>query len=142
MNNIIGLKPSQPLTLCEPITVDLRIAATVLSFFAFDYPGIFSLHCSLSLVPRGSLLFSIVILVFVLVVQSFLLCTCRFLDCYLVVFFLFVLLRSAKVLLTLFCLFVVLCSFSLVRKVVLFSVLYILVAISFFCRCYSILLCV
>ena len=30
MNNIIGLKPSQPFTLCEPITVDLRIAATVL----------------------------------------------------------------------------------------------------------------
>ena len=28
MNNIIGLKPSQPFTLCEPITVDLRIAAT------------------------------------------------------------------------------------------------------------------
>ena len=30
MNNIIGLKPSQPFTRCEPITVDLRIAATVL----------------------------------------------------------------------------------------------------------------
>ena len=30
MNNIIGLKPSQPFTICEPITVDLRIAATVL----------------------------------------------------------------------------------------------------------------
>ena len=30
MNNIIGLKPSQPFTLCEPITVDLMIAATVL----------------------------------------------------------------------------------------------------------------
>ena len=47
------------------------------SFFAFDYPGIFSLHCSLSLVPRGSLLFSIVILVFFLVVQSISLCRCR-----------------------------------------------------------------
>ena len=33
MNNIIGLKPSQPFTLCEPITVDLRIAATVLLNF-------------------------------------------------------------------------------------------------------------
>ena len=32
MNNIIGLKPLQPFTLCEPITVDLRIAATVLRF--------------------------------------------------------------------------------------------------------------
>ena len=31
MNNIIGLKPSQPFTLCEPITVDLRIAATGVS---------------------------------------------------------------------------------------------------------------
>ena len=31
MNNIIGLKPSQPFTLCEPITVDLRIAAIVLT---------------------------------------------------------------------------------------------------------------
>ena len=30
MINIIGLKPSQPFTLFEPITLDLRIAATVL----------------------------------------------------------------------------------------------------------------
>ena len=30
MNNIIGLKLSQPFKLCEPITVDLKIAATVL----------------------------------------------------------------------------------------------------------------
>ena len=35
MNNIIGLKPSQPFTLCEPITVDLRIAATVPEFRVF-----------------------------------------------------------------------------------------------------------
>ena len=43
MNNIIGLKPSRPFTLCEPITVDLRIAATVLQKFAYfwssRYPG-------------------------------------------------------------------------------------------------------
>ena len=34
MSNIIGLKPSQPFTLCKPITVDFRIAATVLVTFS------------------------------------------------------------------------------------------------------------
>ena len=48
------------------------------------YPGLFSLHLFIvSIVLRGSLVFSVVILVFVLVVQYISFCKCRFLDCYL-----------------------------------------------------------
>ena len=59
----------------------------ILHLRPFDYSHIqvYSLHiCSLCLVPRGSLVFSVVNLVFVLVVLSISLCKCRFLDLYLV----------------------------------------------------------
>ena len=59
----------------------------ILHLRPFDYSHIqvYSLRiCSLCLVPRGSLVFSVVNLVFVLVVLSISLCKCRFLDLYLV----------------------------------------------------------
>ena len=59
----------------------------ILHLRPFDYSHIqvYSLGiCSLCLVPRGSLVFSVVNLVFVLVVLSISLCKCRFLDLYLV----------------------------------------------------------
>ena len=59
----------------------------ILQLRPFDYSHIqvYSLGiCSLCLVPRGLLVFSVVNLVFVLVVLSISLCKCRFLDLYLV----------------------------------------------------------
>ena len=59
----------------------------ILHLRPFDYSHIqvYSLGiCSLCLVPRGSLVFSVVNLVFVLFVLSISLCKCRFLDLYLV----------------------------------------------------------
>ena len=93
----------------------------------YSHIQVYSLRiCSLSLVPRGSLVFSVVNLVFVLVVLSISLCKCRFLDLYF-----FASLRSAKVLVTLFfCSLSVrylFCSIALVPKVVIVSVLYFLV---------------
>ena len=78
---------------------------------------------------RGSLVLSIAILVFILIIRSISFCKCRCLDCHLV--FLFVSLHSSKVLVTLFfCLLSVCyltCSTALMPKVVLVSVLYFLV---------------
>ena len=54
-----------------------------LRLFDYSHIQVYSLRiCSLSLVPRGSLVFSVVNLVFVLVVLSISLCKCRFLDLY------------------------------------------------------------
>ena len=68
--------------------------------------------------PRGSLVFSVVNLVFVLVVLSISLCKCRFLDLYLVFLRFTSFGKSVGYLI---------CSVALVPKVVIVSVLYFLV---------------
>ena len=68
--------------------------------------------------PRGSLVFSVVNLVFVLVVLSISLCKCRFLDLYLVFLCFTSFGKSVGYLI---------CSIALVPKVVIVSVLYFLV---------------
>ena len=78
--------------------------------------------------PRGSLVFSVVNLVFVLVVLSISLCKCRFLDLYLV--FLRFTSFGKSIANVFFCSLSVrylICSIALVPKVVIVSVLYFLV---------------
>ena len=118
----------------------------VVSVFHYSHIQIYSLRiCSLSFVPRGSLVFSVVNLVFVLVVLSISLCKCRFLD--LVIWCFFASLRSAKVFGNVVFLFLV-CSLSYLfhctrakgshRLCFVFS----RSPFRFVCRCYSIcLLC-
>ena len=87
--------------------------------FDLSHIQVYSLRiCSLSLVPRGSLVFSVVNLVFVLVVLSISLCKCRFLDLYLVFLCFTSFGKSVGYLI---------CSIALVPKVVIVSVLYFLV---------------
>ena len=103
----------------------------ILHLRPFDYSHIqvYSLRiCSLCLVPRGSLVFSVVNLVLVLVVLSISLCKCRLLDLYLV--FLRFSSFGKSVGNIVFCSLSVrylICSIALVPKVVLVSVLYFLV---------------
>ena len=84
--------------------------------------------------PRGSLVFSVVNLVFVLVVLSISLCKCRFLDLYLVFLRFTSFGKSVGYLI---------CSVALVPKVVIVSVLYFLVLhfVPFFAAILSVFVC-
>ena len=103
--------------------------------FDLSHIQVYSLRiCSLSLVPRGSLVFSVVNLVFVLVVLSISLCKCRFLDLYLVFLCFTSFGKSVGYLI---------CSIALVPKVVIVSVLYFLVLhfVPFFAAILSVFVC-
>ena len=109
----------------------------ILHLRPFDYSHIqvYSLHiCSLCLVPRGSLVFSVVNLVFVLFVLSISLCKCRFLDLYLVFLRFTSFGKSVGYLI---------CSVALVPKVVIVSILYFLVLhfVPFFAAILSVFVC-
>ena len=84
----MGFKPSdwpQGYNINQPLIPLISMCFDCLHLSHFAYPGLFSWHLFIvSLVLRGSLVFSVVILVFVLVAQYISLCKCRFLECYLV----------------------------------------------------------